>query len=173
MQTVRLTEKNNPWYSPFRDIYDRSFPVHEQRTPLQQVQAFADPRYHLDGWIENDRLIGLMSWWKFDSYLYIEHFAIHPEVRGKKYGSLLLQHMKEAHAERLILEIDPVTDEQSARRLRFYQHAGFSDNPYLHIHPPYREGFSGHRLTVLSSRGQLTEQEYAQFYQDLINIVMK
>lgn len=173
MQTIRLTEMNDPWYPLFREIYDRSFPVHEQRTLLQQDRAFADPRYRLEGWTDNDRLIGLMGWWKLGPYLYIEHYAIHPEARGKKYGSLFLQHIQETHPERLVLEIDPVTDEQSARRLRFYQNAGFSVNPYPHIHPPYREGFSGHPLTVLSSRGLLTEQEYVRFYKDLVNIVMK
>lgn len=173
MQTKRLKNSADPWFPAFNEIYRISFPIFEQRTESRQERAFACNRYHLDIGIENNRLIGFIGWWEFDDYLYIEHLAVHPEARGKKYGTLLLEQLKEKYARRIILEIDPVIDENSGRRLRFYRNLGFFENPYSHIHPPYRPGYTPHSLTVLSSQRPITEQEYQKFYTDLANIVMK
>lgn len=174
MKQQRITRNDNPFYPSFNSLYQISFPIFEQRTEEQQMLAFSSSAYHLDIFLEEDNntFIGFIAYWEFNSYLYTEHFAIHPDLRGKGYGSLVLKALQNSNSKRLLLEIDPVTDEISAKRLHFYELNGFSANSYPHIHPPYRAGFQGHDLIVLTTQGQITPQEYEQFATDLRETVM-
>lgn len=172
MENIRITNKLNPFYSRFINLYSGSFPVFEQRTGEQQDAAFASQGYHLAAYEENGVFLGFISYWEFDSYIYIEHFAVDKKLRGKGYGSLILTAFIEQQTKVIILEIDHITDEISASRLRFYEKCGFCKNDYNHIHPPYRNGYEGHGLIVLSSNRTITEEEYERFNNDLKMVVM-
>lgn len=172
IESREIPHSEDPFYAPFKALYASSFPVFEQRTEQQQQQAFSCPNYHLTAYRENDRLIGFIAYWEFPSYIYIEHFAIHAALRGKGYGGQVLENFLSAHSKTILLEIDPPADTVSRARLRFYQRCGFYPNPYLHVHPPYREAYQGHPLVVLSAGREITEDEYRQFRTDLSSVVM-
>lgn len=175
MQIIRLTATDHPLYKAFREIYDISFPIYEQRTVAQQQDAFSDSRYHLDCYTDpvDQRLLGFIAYWRFDSYTYVEHFAIHPNERGKGLGGLILSKLIEQESGRVLLEIDPVKDDISAARLRFYRSYGFAETPFSHVHPAYRSEYSGHALLVLSTGSDMNNTEYEMFASDLNTIVMK
>ena len=105
--------------------------------------------------------------------MYIEHYAIIDKVRGQGYGTRLLGELIASTNKTVILEIDPVVDEISQKRLRFYRALGFVENDFPHVHPPYQGKFHGHQLKVLSSGRKIKEAEYQQFNQDLKLIVME
>lgn len=173
MERVKLTDTETTLYAQFKELYKKSFPLFEQRTEKQQSSAFSSARYQLDAYIENGTLTGFISYWIFDAYIYIEHFAIHDQNRGKGYGSMLLKEFIEKNNKTIILEIDPVTDEISASRLKFYQNCDFYVNDYHHIHPPYRTGEKGHSLVVLSSGRTISVHEYDCFNRELRETVMR
>lgn len=173
MNQIIVTGKESPSYPDFEKLYRLSFPIFEQRTEEQQMQAFLSPSYHLTVYAEEETFVGFIAYWEFTHYLYIEHFAIHPDLRGKGYGSIVLKTLQDGYDKRLLLEIDPVTDDISAKRLHFYELNGFTANPYPHVHPPYREGFHGHDLIVLTTKGGITLDEYKQFATDLQDAVMR
>lgn len=172
MKQLRITRKQSPFYEDFIALYRNSFPLFEQRTEEQQIQAFSSSVYHLNIYMNGDIFAGFIAYWEFDRYLYIEHFAICPDLRGKGYGSIVLKTLQDSSSKRLLLEIDPVTDAISAKRLRFYEQNGFCANPFPHVHPPYREGFHGHNLVVLTTGGELSPEEYECFDTDLREVVM-
>lgn len=172
MKTIRLGDTTSPLYDEFESLYAKSFPVFEQRTGEQQAAAFADPRYHLDLYYEEDVFIGFIAYWQFERYSYVEHFAVHDRHRGRGYGATLLNRFVAEQGRQVVLEIDPIVDEISAARWRFYARCGFSQNSYPHTHPPYRDGYAGHPLVILSSGGRLEQQVYESFCQDLTNVVM-
>lgn len=173
MNTIRLSDTTSPLYKEFETLYAKSFPVFEQRTQTQQAVAFASPYYHLDLYYEDHVFIGFIAYWQFEQYSYVEHFAVHDMHRGRGYGAQLLNQFTQEQARQVILEIDPIADEISAARWRFYQRCGFSQNSYLHTHPPYRDGYAGHPLVILSSGATLKPDVYELFHCDLINVVMK
>ena len=110
---------------------------------------------------------------EFKDYLYIEHFAINNEIRGKGYGSTILNKFIKSTPKTILLEIDPIIDDISNARLRFYKRCGFWENPYSHTHPSYRDEYQPHHLIVLTTGKQLSEDEYQTFYKDLSVTVMK
>ena len=172
MDILEITRKQDPLYPTFEQIYTASFPLFEQRTEEQQEQAFQSPNYHLVAYLKDNLFIGFISYWDFSTYVYIEHFAIHENFRGQGYGGLLLEDFNKRLNKIILLEIDPITDETSSKRLKFYKKCGFFENHYNHFHPPYRNTYRGHTLIILTTERQITEDEHIQFGFDLRNIVM-
>ena len=122
--------------------------------------------------IRKTGFLGFIACWELATCRYVEHLAVNDLLRGRGYGSRLLGDFVRAPGEPVLLEIDPVTDDVSAARLRFYQKCGFVENPYAHRHPPYRAGFAPHLLVVLTSGRAISEEEYQRFDDDLRNVVM-
>ena len=172
MEYINIDSSKHSLYSPFKNLYSISFPIFEQRTEMQQEKAFASTRYHLAGYEENNVFIGFISYWEFDGSVYIEHFAVNRELRGTGYGSAILRDFIRSTEKIVLLEIDPVVDEVSEARLRFYKRCGFHENPYPHTHPPYRDGYHAHPLVILTTQRAITEKEYQTFYKELTDIVM-
>lgn len=164
---------HDKWYKDFYEIYSKSFPVYEQRNAEQQIEAFNNKHYHLDCIIENDELLSFICFWNFEEYVYIEHFAVNDKYRGKNIGTCTLLKFIETVNKTVILEIDPVRDNISAKRLKFYEKIGFLSNPYKHFHPAYNANYKPHELLVLSSASLLTSDLYDDFKDVLNKIVMK
>ena len=105
-------------------------------------------------------------------FVYVEHFCILPEMRNKKYGQKVLQLLRQ-NGRMVILEIDPPVVVISIRRKRFYERGGFVENPYFHVHPPYRRENSGHTLVIMSFPKTIPQAEYDAFKYYLEHHVMK
>lgn len=172
MNKIRIRHVCHPLYDSFKALYSVSFPIFEQRTEAQQEYAFLSANYHLMAYEENTVFIGFIAYWEFGGYVYIEHCAISQKRRGQGYGSRLLSGFIEECPKRVLLEIDPVIDEVSKARLGFYKKCGFHENPFPHVHPPYREGYKAHSLKVLTTGRTITEKEYRTFDRDLNEVVM-
>lgn len=169
----RISGTEDVWYKPFYEIYAVSFPVYEQRNRNQQLTAFSDGHYNLLVQKEEELLSSFISYWEFDDYIYIEHLAVNPELRGQNIGSQTLTAFAETTDKTIILEIDPLRDEIARKRLRFYQNLGYQLNRYTHYHPPYNPEYPPHELLVLSFPEKLSEEQYNRFAHDLNDIIMR
>lgn len=172
MKTLRITSKDDPIYTDFTCLYEQAFPLHEKRTSKHQITALRHARYHLLCFLEQNTLVGFVGYWSFPQYIYIEHYAINQTLRGQGYGSRLLNALSEDTDKTVILEIDPIVDVISEKRLKFYKSLGFVENDYSHNHPPYQDGLNAHKLIVLSSEKAISSEQYLQFKHDLDDIVM-
>ena len=164
-------------YNDFKSTYKASFPIFEQRTDSQQKRAFEDSHYNLCAYTNTEnKFVGFVSYWEFDTYIYVEHFAIEKSFRGKKNGSRILEgflHENLSKNKQVILEIDPPADTTAIARLHFYEHLGMKLNKFVHRHPAYRTEFQPHELCVMSAPTELTDSEYKLFFDDLANTVMR
>ena len=171
MNTERITSPLHPLYKQALELYQISFPLHEQREAFSQTAILHDDAYHFDLIYDAGTFVGLVLYWETPDYIYIEHFCILPEMRNRKYGQRTLSLLK-ARQKTLILEIDPPIDAISMRRKGFYERCGFVENPYPHIHPPYHKGNKGHELVIMSSPAPISQAEYDAFHADLQEKVM-
>lgn len=171
MHFIRLKSSEDRAYKRAIALYGASFPIHEQREPEIQKKILENDAYHFLLICQEDSMVGILLYWQARDFLYIEHFCIDPVLRGRQYGTKALE-LLHRQSRPVILEIDPPEDEMARRRKAFYERAGYQDNEFVHIHPPYREGFSGHRLVVMSYPERLTAAEYRQFDQYLKTTVM-
>lgn len=171
MDFIRINSKDDKYFDDAMNVYQSSFPIFEQRTMKDQIDALEDNRYYCTVICDNDIFIGLLFYWKFENYIYIEHLAISPNLRGQNYGSKILTVFCKENPN-TILEIDPPIDKVSINRLHFYSKLGFKLQPFTHVHPPYRNGNHGHDLKILSFNRDLEQEEYDKFNVFLKNIVM-
>lgn len=117
-------------YPSFLQLYNETFP-HDQRRIYESEK-------HLDNFIkmkggkfnafaakDGDLFLGFLSYWTFQGYTYIEHFAIAPDQRGKNLGRLMLNHLFKEVSPNVLLETSPATDEESQKRITFYEKNGF------------------------------------------------
>lgn len=172
MEFIRIKDINNKYWNEARILYRSSFPIYEKRTIDDQKEAMKNEKFHCYVAVEEEKLIGIVFFWDFNKYRYIEHLAVTSDFRGKGYGSKILSKIC-SEEKRTILEIDPPIDEKSIKRLEFYKKAGFLINDYEHVHPPYRSDYRGHELLVLSYKKELTDEDYEVFNYFLTNRVMK
>ena len=172
MEIIRLQTENHPLMERARMLYAQSFPVHEQRQYPSQCRIMGHEAYHFGLVMENGEFAGLMLYWETEDFIYVEHFCMLPELRGRGLGSRALT-LLGACGKTVILEIDPPVDAFSVRRRQFYERAGFVTNPYRHVHPPYYREHAGHDLIVMSRPSGLTQEQMDAFVQFLTQTVMK
>lgn len=171
MTELRITAPAGEGYDRAVRLYAASFPLHEQRLPEDQAAVLGQAAYHFATLWDGADFCGLLLYWAAPGFFYVEHFAIEPQLRGKGYGAAALRALC-ARGMPVILEIDPPIDEVSRSRLHFYEKLGFVQNGFAHVHPPYRPGFAGHALRVLSFPGALTPELYGDFFRYLRDTVM-
>lgn len=168
----RITDTTNSMYTPAMELYQISFPFHEQREAFSQSAILHDEAYHFDLIYDQDVFVGLALYWEMSGYLYLEHFCILPEMRNHQYGQKALTLLGQK-GKTIILEIDPPVDPISLRRKGFYERCGFVENPYPHVHPPYHKGNHGHQLVIMTRPSQISQEEYDDFKDFLQNHIMK
>lgn len=172
MHFERITSASHPMYAQALELYRISFPLHEQREAPSQEDILREPAYHFDLIRDGETFVGDILYWERESYFYIEHFCIQPELRNRRYGQQALELLAEG-GKTLILEIDPPVDDISRRRKGFYERCGFAENPYPHVHPPYHRGNKGHELVVMSRPRSIPQAVYDDFRAYLEDKIMK
>lgn len=162
MEFRRITTPADRDFQALFALYESSFPIHEQRTREKEEALLGNPACHTLALREQGAFAGLMALWEGDGFTYVEHFAVAPQLRGRGVGSRALAELT-GRGRPVVLEIDPPVDEGSLRRRRFYQRLGFVENGFPHVHPPYRRGFSGHPLVVMTCPAAWQPAQYRAF----------
>lgn len=153
-----LTNKD-PYWTALQDIYRTSFPIEEQR-PVESMERLLaqDTPYRISALLdENGALLGLLTSWEFETFVYIEHFAITPTLRSSGYGAMALKTFMQSLSLPLILEVEPPTDDITRRRIQFYQRNGLILYEYNYFQPPYTSEQKG---VVLKLMGSIPENKY-------------
>ena len=161
----------DPDFELLFQLYQSSFPIYEQRTREKQEQILSHPAYTCWALEEWDSFGGLMGLWEGEGFYYVEHFAVRPDLRGQRLGGRALEQLI-ARGKPVVLEIDPPEDQVSRRRQGFYERCGFCANPWPHVHPPYRAGYQGHPLVVMTCPEPWSRTQYETFAAFLRHTVM-
>ncbi len=171
MKFTRLTSADAASFADAIALYNISFPAHELRETASQRDIMSHPEYHFDLIYDGSIWCGDILYWETTDFIYVEHFCVRPELRGKRIGQRALALLGE-RGKVVILEIDPPADDISIRRKGFYERCGYRENPFAHVHPPYHAGNSGHTLVVMSFPRPISAAEYAGFSNYLKSTVM-
>jgi len=144
-------------YASFLKLYNGSFPENERRI-YDGVAHFSDFVKEKNGKFrvlviddEEGHFIGFLSYWTFDGYVYVEHFAVDPEQRGKNIGGRLLSYLLDAVSADVVLEVEKPDTPVAARRIRFYERCGFKLRDDIeYVQPPYSASQSGVEMLLMT-----------------------
>jgi len=137
----RITQRHAPELTSLQQLYEQAFPVQERREFEQLLQLLDEPDMHLDVAVVGTRMAGFYIFWQFESFCFLEHLAIQPDLQGQGFGQQFLQRLLREAGEKLVLEVERPGDETTRRRIRFYEGLGFTLHPgFDYYQPPYRKG---------------------------------
>lgn len=118
-----------------------AFPDNEHRDLAEQrCNTDHNPLFHHTVVFDGTQPVGLLAYWLFADFCYVEHLATSPHLRGGGYGKRILDWLHQQHDRPVVLEVELPTDELSRRRIGFYQRQGYRLLPDAYVQPPYRKG---------------------------------
>lgn len=145
------------------NIYEESFPHYERRRIETQKRRHRDDKYKPMVIVNDiDEVYGIFFYWDFDKFLFLEHFAINPNLRGKGLGSKILKDFCK-NQKMIILEIDPLDTEIALRRKTFYEKLGFRYNEINYLHPGYELDYPEHELKIMTLGKEIDDKEFQEF----------
>lgn len=172
MEYLRIDPNDSVRWAKVWELYEGSFPLAERRKKEDHLRAYADERFFpLSAW-DGNVLVGLLFFWEWDSYRYLEYLAVNPSLRGQSFGSEMLRYLRDSE-HTIILEIDPLINELSVRRLQFYERAGYTLTPFRFMHLPYRREAQPQELLILSYPHMITKEQHNDFLQFVNEVVIQ
>lgn len=174
MRLIEIKADNSPIWSEVWSLYVSSFPQYERREELCHKEALKNRRFITKIAIDDvGNFLALLFYWHNDDFIYIEHLAVNPKMRGANIGTQIVKLLQEqSQGAKIILEIDPPTDDISYRRLQFYKRLDFVENPYEYTHPSYSKEPFIHRLDLMSYPEGLSQLEYDDFCRFMFDVVL-
>ena len=103
----RITTADTDLYSYMEKLMTQSFPSEEYRK-LEELRKYTDTKTHFYNNIifHNNTPVGLITYWDFGHFYYIEHFAIDPAQRNGGYGKSVLNHLCQLLKHPIVLEVE-------------------------------------------------------------------
>ncbi len=145
------------------ELIERSFPKCERRTKAEHLTEFEHPQFRSLCYCPDGKLAGFMNYWDMEGFVYLEHFAVAPELRGNGVGAALAEELKNLSHGLIVLEAEPSEQSDSAkRRTGFYERLGFSVNPYDYIQPPISDNQPPVLLRLMTYPKAIPEDEYVK-----------
>ena len=148
----RINETNFP---EIYRIMQASFSDDEYRPYDEQLALFEEPEYRI-----YYMPAGFLAVWEFESFIYIEHFAVDPALRNSGTGSAMLQELVKQYQKPICLEVELPEDELTRRRIGFYERNGFVFNEYPYIQPPISKGKSPVPLRIMTYGEAITRETF-------------
>ena len=152
----------------FSLVYKRlidAFPYEERRDECDEKQCFLKEQFNFCEITDDGESVGLIVFWVFERFLFIEHIAINKEIRSKGYGSKAIELIKAKYDLPIILEAEAPETEVQQKRIKFYENLGFKVNSYDYTQPSYHNAESV-PLLVLSFPEKLNQTEYDEFFKE-------
>ena len=161
----RINETNFP---EIYRIMQASFSDDEYRPYDEQLALFEEPEYRI-----YYMPAGFLAVWEFESFIYIEHFAVDPALRNSGTGSAMLQELVKQYQKPICLEVELPEDELTRRRIGFYERNGFVFNEYPYIQPPISKGKSPVPLRIMTYGEAITRETFEAIKNVLYRSVYK
>ena len=161
----RINETNFP---EIYRIMQASFSDDEYLPYDEQLALFEEPEYRI-----YYMPAGFLAVWEFESFIYIEHFAVDPALRNSGTGSAMLQELVKQYQKPICLEVELPEDELTRRRIGFYERNGFVFNEYPYIQPPISKGKSPVPLRIMTYGSAITQDTFEEMKRVLYQRVYK
>ncbi|MDR2413780.1 MAG: GNAT family N-acetyltransferase [Odoribacteraceae bacterium] len=145
----RIREPGDALLERLVPLYEEAFPPAERRDAGQLARVIlARERMHFLAVLEGtgDETgnggdladpVGLLVYWDFREFYYLEHVAVRASCRGRSIGTRVLETVARQLPGTRLLEIEPPSDETRARRVAWYERNGYRVLDKAYTQPPY------------------------------------
>ena len=150
-------------------LYERAFPENE-RSPLDPMLEDQTGSAEILSVYQETLFCGFVSILKCDDLVHIIYFAVEESMRGRGIGSKILEEIQMQYpGKRIIVDIEQPDEfvENNAERIsrkNFYLRCGYLRNDFEYH-------WRGTDYTILSRGGNITHEEFRQFWKHLTQIM--
>lgn len=148
-------------FEEFFSLMEISFPATERRDRNGFLWEYENAEFRSMCSL-SEHLEAVMNYWDMGDIIYIEHFAVAPELRGRGKGAAMMKEMLlRESGKTLVLEAElPSEGEVAKRRIGFYERLGFMMNEYSYIQPPLIKGEPPVPLAIMSCPEALSRESF-------------
>ena len=138
-QTISTSDVQH--YQFMENLLIAAFPPEEYRE-LKELREYTDRtgNFYNNIIFDNETPVGFITYWDFNDFYYVEHFAIDPTLRNGGYGKKTLDYLCKELDRPIVLEVEMPVEEMAKRRINFYQRQGFVLWEKEYKQPPYKPG---------------------------------
>lgn len=160
MKIRELDLSNHQEVAFVENLYIESFPLSERRPVEKMLDLYkSDSPFVISVTVEDDEIVGFLTYWNLDEFIFAEHFAISPEYRNGGYGRKVMDLFIANVDKPIVLEVELPTTILSERRIGFYQRIGFRLWENIQYHQPAYYEDSGTVPMKLMSYGDIDVQK--------------
>jgi len=138
---ISLQKIENVYDSNFEEVYDlynSAFPQYQRRTWAGIESIFnKKPAFHCICVKSNNEFVGLIHYWTFEKFVYVEHFAVHPDFRNKGIGTSVMKEFLSKIELPVVIETETPRSLVASQRIHFYERLGFYMTTNFYMQPPY------------------------------------
>lgn len=157
----RITDPGSEAYRFVEELLSAAFPREEYRELAEWRDLTASQEiFHNNLICDDGAPVGLISYWDFGRFHYVEHFATSPQLRNRGYGKLVLELLPGVLQTPIVLEVEAPESDMARRRVGFYRRHGFALWGAEYRQPPYRRGDDWLPMCLMV-RGDLKESEFS------------
>lgn len=173
LNVVRVTKKNRD-LEAVKALYESAFPENEKRDFgfLLKNSEDADAALEMLAVYDDALFVGFVVMLNSGDISHILYFAVNEALRGKSYGSRILQTIHNRKpAQRIVADVEKPdcasgNQEQREKRIRFYHRNGYKTTEI-----EYR--WQDEDYLILSYNGDVSKAEYAAFWKQCSGILQK
>lgn len=159
---TELTDSDHQHFA--QNLFESAFPK-DERPPFSRLKHRDRSKFHFlvasNGGDEEDDgyPVGILTYWTFDDFVYVEHFAIAEELRNQGFGKAVFLDFMMQQPDQVLLEIEVPHDEQSEYRTEFYSSMGLFRNVQYYEQPSYY-GTNSVIPMIIMSKYELDDDEF-------------
>lgn len=175
MLALKEIKTSHERYPFVEALLQSAFPSDERRDDKEQRNfTNNNEKFHCLLIQDSGKPIGLITYWDFEAFVYVEHFAIREDQRRSGWGTKAMTLFLQGMNLPVVLEVEMprVKGDITHRRIRFYRHIGFSLRKMAYEQPPYRNGdgwlpmkiMTYGKFNWLKMAGNIRETIYREVY---------
>jgi ribosomal protein S18 acetylase RimI-like enzyme len=142
-----------------KSLYLTAFPPAERREFAGLVQQLNNDECIINLIFADQKIAGFVIVWDLEEFVFVEHFAVEPNLRKLGIGEWTLNAIKIQFQKTIILETELPNDEISGRRICFYERNGFHKLNLKYFQPPYDGIKPEVELILMTTKIDFTQEE--------------
>ena len=167
MEFIKLENSDSQEFEEAWEIYESSFPSDERRTLDSQKELIKNKQYNFFMVLKDKILVAIITEWKFEDFLCVEHLAVKKEMKGKGIGTELLKKYLSKNKQKIVLEVERPETEIATKRIKFYEKIGFKLNTFDYIQPAYGKDKNQVPMFLMTYPEEINESEFSSIREKL------
>lgn len=157
----KIKDSRDILFEKLLNLYSEAFPINERRSHnCFRMILDSKEQFNLYVILFENEFVGFITYWEFNDFTYIEHFAIISELRGNSIGSNFIKLFFSKLSLPVVFEVEKPDNHIAARRIILYQRLGCYVLPQYYEQPFYDKSGNMVPMLIMSNNYEFTYNNF-------------